>query len=109
MLSFEELPELLMTVEEAAVFLRVSRSVGYQVARRFWDTNSREGLPVVLVDRQLRVSKRQIERLLNGQLSLDGERHQPQQAPRRVPRRPPRPAPTSAQLVLLPHDQPKQS
>ena len=74
MLRFKELPELLMTVEEAAVFLRVSRSVGYQLARRFWDTNSREGLPVVLVDRQLRVSKRQIERLLNGQLSLDGER-----------------------------------
>ncbi len=92
MLGFEELPELL-TVEEAAVFLRVSRGVGYQLARRFWDTNGREGLPVVLVDRQLGVSKRQIERLLNGRLSLDGERHQPQQAPRRVPRRPRRPAP----------------
>ena len=108
MLGFEELPELL-TVEEAAVFLRVSRGVGYQLARRFCDTNGQEGLPVVRVDRQLRVSKRQIERLLNGQLSLDGERHKPQQAPRRVPHRPRRPAPTSAQLVLLPHDQPKQS
>ena len=43
-LGFEELPELL-TVEEAAVFLRVSRGVGYQLARRFTDTNGRRAYP----------------------------------------------------------------
>ena len=103
-LGFEELPELL-TVEEAARFLRVSRGVGYQMARRFLDTNGAHGLPVLRIGRQLQVPKRQLERLLNGEIALQAQAAQPARPNRRAARRVRTTAESSAQLALLPLDQ----
>ena len=68
-MSLEELPDML-TVVEAAQFLRIGRTMGYQLAARFLDSGRVEGLPVVQIGRKLRVPRRQIERLVNGELTL---------------------------------------
>lgn len=44
--SLDELPEVL-TVEEAAAVLRIGRGAAYELARRWRESNGREGLPVV--------------------------------------------------------------
>ena len=55
-MQLDDLPEVL-TVEEAARLLRVGRTLGYQLARRYVTSGGREGLPVVAVGRNLRVPK----------------------------------------------------
>jgi hypothetical protein len=42
--SLDELPDVL-TIPEAAKFMRVSPGVAYGMARRYRATNGREGLP----------------------------------------------------------------
>ena len=42
--SISDLPDL-ATIEEVAQALRISRTLGYQLARRWLDTNGREGIP----------------------------------------------------------------
>ncbi len=59
------LPDVL-TVEEAATVLRIGRSAAYTLARRYRATGGREGLPVIVLGRHLRVPRSGLRRLLNG-------------------------------------------
>ena len=54
--SLDDLP-LVLTVEEAAAVLRISRAAAYEQARIWRETDGREGLPVVVIGRSLRVPK----------------------------------------------------
>ena len=58
-----DLPDLL-TVEEAARYLRIGRGSAYELARRFRLTDGREGLPVLVLGRTLRVPRHALERLI---------------------------------------------
>lgn len=59
-----------LTVEEAAEVLRIGRGTAYALARRFRETGGREGLPVIVLGRSLRVPRAGLERLLNGDAVL---------------------------------------
>ncbi len=63
--SFDELPEVL-TIEEAAKVLRISRGAAYALARQWLDSRGRQGLPVVRLGRSLRVPRAGLLRLLDG-------------------------------------------
>jgi excisionase family DNA binding protein len=69
-----DLPELL-TVEEAARYLRIGRGSAYELARRFRLTDGREGLPVLVLGRTLRVPRHALERLLAIDTSNSAARH----------------------------------
>ena len=62
-MALADLPEVL-TVEEAASVLRISRTAAYGQAHRWLATNGREGLPVVRIGRSLRVPRAGLEHLL---------------------------------------------
>jgi hypothetical protein len=62
--SFDELPEVL-TIEEAAKVLRISRGAAYALARQWLDSGGREGLPVVRLGRSLWVPRTGLLRLLD--------------------------------------------
>lgn len=64
------LPEVL-TVEEAAGILRISRNSAYALTRLWRHSGGREGLPVIELGRNLRVPKRELARLL-GAAAPDG-------------------------------------
>jgi hypothetical protein len=57
------LPDLL-TVEEAAVLLRIGRNKAYSLARQWRATNGRCGLPVVEFGHTLRVPRYALEQML---------------------------------------------
>ena len=61
-LELNDYPELL-TVEEAAAYLRISRTLGYQLARQYRTTDGLEGLPVIRLGRCLRVPRRDLAKL----------------------------------------------
>ena len=61
--SLGELPEIL-TVEEAAWYLRISRATAYEMARRWRATNGEVGLPVIVIGRTLRVPRAALEHLV---------------------------------------------
>ena len=63
-LNLDRYPELL-TVEEAATYLRISRTLGYQLARQYRNTDGAAGLPVIRLGRCLRVPRRELEKLTN--------------------------------------------
>lgn len=63
-LAFDELPEVL-TVEEAAAVLRISRGAAYELARQWRESGGRHGLPVVTLGRSLRVPREALRRLLD--------------------------------------------
>jgi len=44
--TFDELPDIL-TIDEVATFLRISRALAYELARRYRETGGREGLPTL--------------------------------------------------------------
>lgn len=52
-----------LTVEEAAQVLRISRSSAYELARR-WRSDNPTGLPVIQLGRFLRVPRSALENLL---------------------------------------------
>lgn len=53
-----------LTVEEAAKKLRIGRGTAYAQARRWRETNGREGLPVIKLGRTLRVPRAAFDRHL---------------------------------------------
>jgi excisionase family DNA binding protein len=58
-----DLPDVL-TIEEAAAVLRISRGAAYQLTHQYLWSGGQEGLPVFRLGRRLRVPKAAIERLL---------------------------------------------
>ena len=63
------LPEVL-TIDEAAEVLRISRNTAYALAKQWRETEGREGLPVIELGRNLRVSRAVLARLLCGDVPL---------------------------------------
>jgi excisionase family DNA binding protein len=61
--ELREPPEVL-TVEEAAAVLRISRNSAYSLARQWLATCGAEGLPVVKLGRTLRVPRSALLRIL---------------------------------------------
>lgn len=66
MTTSETTPAEVLTIEEAADILRISRNSAYMLARRWRDTEGREGLPVIELGRNLRVPRAGLTRLLEG-------------------------------------------
>lgn len=64
--TVSKLEDGVLTVEEAADVLRIGRGTAYALARRFRETGGREGLPVIVLGRSLRVPRAGLERLLSG-------------------------------------------
>lgn len=63
MCSLDDLP-LVLTIEEAADVLRISRWTAYEQARIWRETNGRDGLRVVTFGRCLRVPRWVLEQML---------------------------------------------
>ncbi len=61
--TLDQYPDML-TVEEAAEYLRVSRAMAYQLARQYRITGGTEGLPVTQIGRCLRVPRRELARFV---------------------------------------------
>lgn len=53
-----------LTVEEAAAILRISRNAAYAAARQWRTTNGKVGLPCIEIGRTLRVPRTELDRLL---------------------------------------------
>lgn len=68
--SLDDLPEVL-TVEEAARVLRISRGAAYELARQWRESGGRHGLPVVTLGRSLRVPRHALRRFLD--IGLDAQ------------------------------------
>ena len=64
-----DLPEVL-TINEAADVLRISRNTAYALAKQWRVTDGREGLPVIELGRNLRVPKAGLARLLGREVPL---------------------------------------
>ncbi len=104
MVTFEELPELL-TVEEAARFLRIGRGLAYALAQRYLASDGAYGLPVLQFGRRLLVPKRQLGRLLDGEIQLEAPTPAVTPSVASRPSRPRTPSSrASSQLALLPPD-----
>lgn len=58
--TLDDLP-LVLTVEGAAAVLRISRAAAYEQVRIWRETDGRDGLPVVVIGRSLRVPKARLE------------------------------------------------
>jgi hypothetical protein len=61
-------PPDFFTVEEAARILRIGRTAAYDLARKWRATDGREGLPVVVFGRLLRVPRAALEEISGGPL-----------------------------------------
>lgn len=65
--SLDGLPDVL-TIHEAAEFMRISSGLAYSMARRYRATHGREGLPVFMTGtRVMRVSKLDLARYIAGE------------------------------------------
>ena len=63
----DDLPDVL-TIHEAAEFMRVSPGVAYEMARRYRATNGHEGLPVFMAgSRMMRVYKVELAKFVAGE------------------------------------------
>ena len=68
--SLEDLP-LVLTIEEAAEVLRISRWAAYEQARIWRESGGRHGLAVLTLGRCLRVSRATIEEMLRPPTPVD--------------------------------------
>lgn len=66
--SLDELP-LVLTISEAAVVLRVSRTTAYKLAEEWRRSGGRSGLPVIRLGRRLVVRRVDLAQLLEGPAS----------------------------------------
>jgi Helix-turn-helix domain len=85
----------LLTVPEAAGWLRIGRTKAYELARLFEATGGTEGLPVVRIIGQLRVPRVQLEELVGCRITglpapAPARPSTPPDAPLPTPPRPPR-------------------
>ena len=55
-----------LTIDEAAAVLRISRNAAYALARRWRATGGEEGIPCVELGRCLRVPRRALDEFLGG-------------------------------------------
>lgn len=62
--SWDDLPEIL-TVEETAKVLRISRGAAYALAHEYLDSDGTTGLPVKRLGRSMRVTKANLRRYLD--------------------------------------------
>mgnify|MGYP003391110372 FL=1 len=53
-----------LTIEEAAVILRISRNAAYAAARQWRATGGETGIPCIEIGRTLRVPRADLDRLL---------------------------------------------
>ena len=70
MRNLEDLP-LVLTIEEAAEILRISRWAAYEQARIWRESGGRHGLAVLTLGRCLRVSRATIEEMLRPAAAVD--------------------------------------
>jgi hypothetical protein len=63
-LSWDDLPEVL-TIEEAARILRISRGAAYALGHQYLDTDGRAGMPCRRLGRSLRVPTAALRRYLD--------------------------------------------
>ena len=59
-----ENPAAVLTIEEAAAILRISRNAAYAAARQWRATGGKAGIPCIEIGRTLRVPRRELDRLL---------------------------------------------
>jgi len=78
-------PPDFLTVEEAAVVLRVGRTTAYELARGFLAGNEADGIPVVRVGRQMRVPRCKLEDLLGSSITWPLPTVDPPTAPKAPP------------------------
>ncbi len=64
-----EVPDLL-TVEEAARYLRIGRTKAYAMTRQWRDTGGQAGLPVVDLENALRVPRDELEQVIGTKLTV---------------------------------------
>ena len=57
-------PTEVLTIDEAATILRISRNAAYAAAREWRATGGKTGLPCIEIGRTLRVPRADLERLL---------------------------------------------
>jgi excisionase family DNA binding protein len=91
-------PPDFFTIEEAARVLRIGRTAAYELARKWRETEGREGLPVVAFGRLLRVPRAALEGLSGGSITTPRAR-----APKAAPAGGPEPvaeAPVVARVEL---------
>lgn len=94
-MELNDLPDML-TVEEAAQVLRISRTASYEAAGRWERTHGRDGIPALRIGRTLRVPKAALQSWIDQRLRGDDARRTPiVHEPDR--RQSGRPQPTSSQ------------
>jgi hypothetical protein len=64
-----EVPDLL-TVEEAARYLRIGRTKAYAMAKQWRDTGGQTGLPVIDLENALRVPRDELEQVIGTKLTV---------------------------------------
>lgn len=62
-----------LTIDEAAAILRISRNAAYTLARQWRTTGGRIGLPCLELGRSLRVPRAAIRQMLEGVSSSNGD------------------------------------
>ncbi len=62
-----------LTVEEAAAILRISRNAAYALARQWRASGGRRGIPCVELGRCLRVPRAALRQMLEGTTSPDDD------------------------------------
>jgi len=66
-------PTEVLTIEEAAAILRISRNAAYTLARQWRATGGRVGLPCIELGRSLRVPRAALRQMLDGVTSSRGD------------------------------------